>query len=241
MTWSADFPADDWKHIQASEIIRRAISRLEAKGKGVLLLHDIQPATVLALPGLLKELKQRGYRIVHVQVATPDRPKTATLPSQWFLRGSGGVAGGNWPHPSALTIAMLLAVPALPAPAPDSFGIARPFGPNMSIVLSPQRPHRLARHTIPLPPRSVWPRAADEASPAITVRAVLPVPSPDSFGYGDRFAPAVTPPQTRASLTEPAPPATHVATPAAGTLGTARGKPGGWPVTTGAIPKTGFP
>ncbi len=243
MTWSADFPADDWKHIQASEIIRRAISRLEAKGKGVLLLHDIKPATVLALPGLLKELKKRGYRVVHVQAATPDRPKTATLPSQWFLRGSGGALGANWPQAPTLTIAMLLAVPALPAPAPESFGIGHPFGPTMSIVLSPPHPPRLARHAIPLPPRSVWPREADEAPTAITIRTVLPVPSPESFGYGDRFAPAVTPTQTRASLTEPTPPTTgtHVATPAGETLGTARGKPGGWPVTTGAIPKTGFP
>ena len=42
------------------------LRRLEAKGKGILLLHDIQPATVLALPELLRELKARGYRVVHV-------------------------------------------------------------------------------------------------------------------------------------------------------------------------------
>jgi peptidoglycan/xylan/chitin deacetylase (PgdA/CDA1 family) len=45
MVWSADFPADDWKRISASEIVHRALRRLEAKGKGVLLLHDIHPAT----------------------------------------------------------------------------------------------------------------------------------------------------------------------------------------------------
>ena len=52
--------------------------RLEAKGRGILLLHDIHPATVLALPVLLKELKDRGYRVVHVVAAEtsesiPDR------------------------------------------------------------------------------------------------------------------------------------------------------------------------
>ena len=41
-------------------------TRLEAKGKGILLLHDIQPATALGLPELLRELKARGYRVVHV-------------------------------------------------------------------------------------------------------------------------------------------------------------------------------
>jgi len=83
MIWSADFPADDWKHIQASEILNRALRRIEAKGRGILLLHDIQPATAAALPELLRELKARGYRIVHVVPASPEQPKTATAPQDW--------------------------------------------------------------------------------------------------------------------------------------------------------------
>lgn len=86
MVWSADFPADDWRRIGAGEIVRRALNRLEVHGKGILLLHDIQPATVLALPTLLAELKARGYRIVHVVPAGADRPKTPTVASQWRLR-----------------------------------------------------------------------------------------------------------------------------------------------------------
>ena len=66
MTWSADVVADDWKHINASEVVRRTIARLDEKGKGILLLHDIQPATALALPELLRQLKAKGYRIVLV-------------------------------------------------------------------------------------------------------------------------------------------------------------------------------
>jgi hypothetical protein len=53
--------ADDWHHrISPKKIIALAMKRLEAHGKGILLLHDIHPATVAALPGLLKELKQQG-------------------------------------------------------------------------------------------------------------------------------------------------------------------------------------
>jgi peptidoglycan/xylan/chitin deacetylase (PgdA/CDA1 family) len=73
-TWSADLVADDWRHINASEVVRRAITRLDEKGKGVLLLHDIQPATALALPELLRELKAHGYRIVHVVPGRGDVP-----------------------------------------------------------------------------------------------------------------------------------------------------------------------
>jgi peptidoglycan/xylan/chitin deacetylase (PgdA/CDA1 family) len=73
--WSADVVADDWKHIGAREIVRRAMRRLEEKGRGILLLHDIHPATALAVPVILKELKQRGYRVVQV-VATGERPES---------------------------------------------------------------------------------------------------------------------------------------------------------------------
>jgi peptidoglycan/xylan/chitin deacetylase (PgdA/CDA1 family) len=83
--WSADFPADDWRNVSAARVYELAIRRLEAKGKGILLLHDIQPRTVAALPRILRELKTRGYRIVHVVPATPERPATPTEPQQWQL------------------------------------------------------------------------------------------------------------------------------------------------------------
>lgn len=83
MNWSADFPADDWRRISPTQVAHFALSRLEAKGKGVLLLHDIQARTQAALPVILQQLKERGYRVVHVVPATPDRPKTQTDPAQW--------------------------------------------------------------------------------------------------------------------------------------------------------------
>jgi peptidoglycan/xylan/chitin deacetylase (PgdA/CDA1 family) len=86
MTWSADFLADDWRRITAQQVLTRALTRLDQKGKGVLLLHDIQPRTALALPALLKALKARGYRIVHVVPAGPDRPKTVAPPEAWATR-----------------------------------------------------------------------------------------------------------------------------------------------------------
>jgi len=80
VVWSADVVADDWKHINAKEIVKRAMRRLNEKGRGILLLHDIHPATVLALPTLLKELKEQGYHIVQV-VAAGERPDSLPEPS----------------------------------------------------------------------------------------------------------------------------------------------------------------
>lgn len=85
MTWSADFVADDWRHLSAGEVLHRALTRIEARGKGVLLLHDIQPATALMLPKLLRELKRRGYRIVQVVPASASQPKTPTTADQWTI------------------------------------------------------------------------------------------------------------------------------------------------------------
>ena len=78
--------AHDWKRITPEGIIRRAIDRLDAKGKGVLLLHDIHERTATALPALLVELKARGYRIVHVVPATPELPATPTETHDWVYR-----------------------------------------------------------------------------------------------------------------------------------------------------------
>ena len=99
--WSADFPADDWRHVSAARVYELAIKRLEAKGKGILLLHDIQPRTVAALPRILHEMKVRGYRIVHVVPAMPERPATPTEPPQWQLHpASEMVAVSRWPKDS---------------------------------------------------------------------------------------------------------------------------------------------
>jgi peptidoglycan/xylan/chitin deacetylase (PgdA/CDA1 family) len=85
MVWSADFPADDWMRISDAEVVRRALKRIEHDGKGILLLHDIHPRTVLALPAILRELKERGYHIVHVVPASASEPKTETAPEAWLV------------------------------------------------------------------------------------------------------------------------------------------------------------
>jgi peptidoglycan/xylan/chitin deacetylase (PgdA/CDA1 family) len=48
--WSADFLADDWLRIGPAHVYWRALQRIEANRKGILLLHDIQAKTVEALP-----------------------------------------------------------------------------------------------------------------------------------------------------------------------------------------------
>jgi len=86
--FSSDTDADDWHHrISGQQIIALAMRRLESRGKGILLLHDIHPTTVTALPGLLKELKDKGFHIVQVVpaasyvIAMANKPKAQSLAS----------------------------------------------------------------------------------------------------------------------------------------------------------------
>ena len=87
MVWGADVPADDWTNISPKAIAARAVRRLEAKGRGILLLHDIHERTVEALPIILAELKSRGFRVVHVVPSRPDLPATVTAAAEWLPRG----------------------------------------------------------------------------------------------------------------------------------------------------------
>src|SRR5258708_249663 len=128
-TWSLDFLADDWTHISAKEITRRALQRIEARGRGILLLHDIQPATALALPTILARLKARGYRIVHVVPSTPARPATAAETDDWVQRHH--TTRPSWPR--VLAIGTATAPPGLEAPSPANFGVTESTGKVVAI------------------------------------------------------------------------------------------------------------
>jgi peptidoglycan/xylan/chitin deacetylase (PgdA/CDA1 family) len=174
MIWSADFPADDWKHIKASEVYRRALMRIEAKHKGILLLHDIQPATVAALPMLLMELKRRGYHIVHVEPATADQPKTPTDPAQWLMSGNKT----NWP-------AEVVSIDGVFSNEPNQ-AKTKPLVSNQSGTAewdsNQAREKDRVTMRIPLPP--VRPRAAGERSTIIRVSLPPPTPPASSQSIG---------------------------------------------------------
>jgi peptidoglycan/xylan/chitin deacetylase (PgdA/CDA1 family) len=82
MVWSVDFLVEDWK-LAPNQIETSALEGIELKKKGILLLHDIHENTALAVPGLLRELKRRGYSIVHIVPADRAHPKTDTKSDQW--------------------------------------------------------------------------------------------------------------------------------------------------------------
>jgi len=128
IVFSADAVADDWhRRVRPAEIVRRAMSRLEARGKGILLLHDIHPATVAALPALLKKLKDGGFRVVHVVPAAADRIETAG----WPASRTDDRIGPVWPDAPAAPATDRIAVPA-----PDVMSFATEYRPGHRIILA---------------------------------------------------------------------------------------------------------
>jgi peptidoglycan-N-acetylglucosamine deacetylase len=161
--WSADFVADDWRHISSSRVYDLAINRLEAKKKGILLLHDIQARTVAALPRILNELKARGYRIVHVVPATADRAATPTEPRQWLSHPpSESALVAQWPKIPHFVFADF---GQLPAPA---------FSDLDWPEVQPSTLTEMLEHRSPVP----WPKPAEPPSEST---AALPAPAQHLF------------------------------------------------------------
>jgi hypothetical protein len=150
--WSTDFLADDWTRIGSAQVYSRALQRIEAAHKGILLLHDIQPRTVEALPHLLRELKKRGYKIVQAVPASADRPKTVTDPGQWALHS----------RQMSKTPIFLETDPELPAPHPASFGFdvgsnSISFFQKISLAPDPAWQPLTLSEPSRLTPVSTWP------------------------------------------------------------------------------------
>jgi peptidoglycan/xylan/chitin deacetylase (PgdA/CDA1 family) len=68
--FSADLDTFDFKFRNPDQFIKQAMGRLERKGKGIVLLHDVQPVTAKAVPRLLAELKAKGFKVVHMKPKT---------------------------------------------------------------------------------------------------------------------------------------------------------------------------
>ena len=132
IVFSSDTLADDWRRIGPEQIRSLALKRLQALGKGILLLHDIHAKTVAALPGILKDLKDNGFRVVQVvpsasyEIAMANKPRAhapilaSAMPEQLKVGSSiDSATKPAWPQPSLENLAPDVA--ALPAPDASDF------------------------------------------------------------------------------------------------------------------------
>jgi peptidoglycan/xylan/chitin deacetylase (PgdA/CDA1 family) len=74
--FSTDIDSFDFKMHKPELVIASVMTKLKKRGKGIILMHDFQHPTSLALPEILAQLKASGFKIVQVRAKAP----VATLP-----------------------------------------------------------------------------------------------------------------------------------------------------------------
>lgn len=93
--FGADVWASDWEDMSADTQRALLLARIEKSRKGVVLMHDTRAQTADMLPALLRDLKARGYRIVHVAPGAAPAP-LAQAPAGWRSETEAILAR---PHP----------------------------------------------------------------------------------------------------------------------------------------------
>jgi len=98
--FSHDLDSFDFKMRKPEDVIKSVMTKLERKGKGIILMHDFQQATAKAVPDLLNLLKEKGYKVVHMKAKTP-----LTTIAQWDEAAKSeikGAIGGDRPTSSVI-------------------------------------------------------------------------------------------------------------------------------------------
>ncbi len=83
--FGTDLWASDWVPMTPEAELDRVMSRLEAAGRGIILLHDTKEQTAAMLPQLMRALQAGGYHVVHLvpgAAQTPTRPAAAGWSSE---------------------------------------------------------------------------------------------------------------------------------------------------------------
>lgn len=65
--FSTDLDSFDFKISSPETLVKNVMAKLDKRGKGILLFHDIQPVTGKGTMMLLDALKKGGYKIVHMR------------------------------------------------------------------------------------------------------------------------------------------------------------------------------
>ncbi|MES3038279.1 MAG: polysaccharide deacetylase family protein [Bdellovibrionota bacterium] len=149
--WSID--SNDWKEQHPQDLVDGTMAQVNSAGRGIILLHDVQHRTAVALPLLLRTLYEQGYSIVLL------KPKDETIRTKPLL-----LPPEPPPPPPEPT----------PAPAPEPSPAPEP-NPNPEPVPTPEVP------PVPNPEPTTNPEPVPEPKPEPAPQPTpeTPIPSPE--------------------------------------------------------------
>jgi peptidoglycan/xylan/chitin deacetylase (PgdA/CDA1 family) len=91
-TFSTDLDSFDFKMRRPEQVIKSVMTKLQKRGKGIVLMHDFQHATAEAMPELLRQLKAGGFKIVHM---VPKAPVTTVAKFDEMVRAKDKLSVNN--------------------------------------------------------------------------------------------------------------------------------------------------
>ena len=191
---SVDSVSDDSYISDPDKLLEHALKEVDDHRGGIVLFHDIKPATARMLPRFLSELQARGYKIVHM------RPKGQVAPLATYLEKLSPLLAKSQKSASAtpalvpfyamarppasmddepaestppVAAAPVAAVPEL-APPPVALGFAAPEPMPVTAIAPLQRARPDPK---PIPKPAAVSSASDKPSSA-SVRGLVPPPAP---------------------------------------------------------------
>lgn len=69
--FAVDIDSQDWRVRSTKPVVARVMAGLKARGRGIILMHDIHKWTADAVPQVLAQLKAGGYKVVQLKAKTP--------------------------------------------------------------------------------------------------------------------------------------------------------------------------
>ena len=135
--FSTDVDSFDFKLHTPEKMVHGLIEKLEKRGKGIVLMHDIQPTTARAVPFLLATLKEHGFKVVQMKA----KGELTTLPEfdaaiEQNVKGLG-VAGSERPTQSVVRTIASESPAKLGAPEPTA---QTPAAPPEAAIANPGTP-----------------------------------------------------------------------------------------------------
>ncbi|WP_244437630.1 polysaccharide deacetylase family protein [Hyphomicrobium denitrificans] len=217
--FSTDIDSVDYKPQTVDHLIKSVMAKLDKRGKGIILMHDIHKRTAQALPIILAQLKAKGYKIVHMTAKAPvvtlaefdeaiekeakGLPQVgAERPMSSVVKTVGGAApkddgAGDATEPEGM--------PTAPAEesvhAPDGGGSASAPLPAFPSAASPAKKSTVAPETAVPPGTTPGPgkQSSNEPSSAVSGNSGIAT-SPAASAASSATAPASPPLMTTASV-----------------------------------------
>ena len=160
-----DVDSKDYLSRNPKVVQQRILSQLATTKKGIILLHDIHASTAAMLPGLLNELHERGFKVVHFvpkgqteTIASYDEAARKAFAAKAARQAKSKAASRPAIEPDETDLAAVTAVPGTrPQPNRDMKISTKPSIVEGLAGEGPAAPARNKKAVKPKEPESIWP------------------------------------------------------------------------------------